>query len=113
VRKPRLIPRLRLKIHHIGLGGIVSFFTGYLLGIVPNFESISDILPNLESIVGIDPLWITVLSIGIPVWRLYNHNRTNTHARHSTLTCFSGGHGIVFTILYLIFQYNLTEYLLN
>ena len=113
MHKSRLIPRLKLKLHHIGLGGIASFFTGYLLGIVPNFESISDIVPNFESIVGIDPMWITALSIVIPVWRLAHHKRTKTRARHSTLTCFSGGYGIVFTMLYLIFQYNITEYLPN
>ena len=95
-RKVSLISKGKRKLHHLGTGGIAALATSFL---------VPELIPN-ESSPEITSTMFLISTVAFPLLRLGYHQKKNIKpASHSLKTCFSGGYGLVFPILYALQSY--------
>ena len=102
VKKSKLLPKLESKLHHLFTGGIIAYITAFIFPAILTQQ--------------VFPEWFlllfSIIAIAFPSLRIRHHRRHNSRASHSRITCFSGGYGIVFPILYL-YKENILDFIFN
>ena len=98
-----IISNGNLKLHHLGIGGLISILSLF----VTNFT-----LTNY----GLSDEWLVLINFGVlvvPTILGIHHKRNGNHIRHSTRVCFTLGHGIVFTMILNYFQQGILPIILE